>query len=212
MALLVRLLTFLPLFVNAQHHFRRVRMTIKNVKHNEYLFASVMKNSKDRRYALTWVPGFDATHDKSGWWDVTFLPHGRVTIENVKYAEPLFVSVKKRYLKSRYVFTWVPGFDTSFDTSGQFEIRSLGSGVATLKSVKYNEYLFAGIQKLDSKRRLALTWIPGFNPTQDRTGQWLFQPIHSWQGVASSELTNQSMALFDDSVNSSNQSESVFFP
>lgn len=156
--------------------------------------------------------GSDASRDTSGQWDVTFLPHGRVTIESVKYQEFLFASEVKRNYKSRQVVTWIPGFDASTDPSGQFELGSLGRGVVTLKNVKYQEHLFAGVQKLDHKRRLVLSWIPGFDPRRDTTGQWLFQAIRHWGSAAVAELGNQSAVLFDEPSGSANESESVLIP
>jgi len=189
-----------------------MRVTIKNVTKNEFLFASQTKLDGQRRHAFTWVPGFDAGRDESGQWDVTILPGRRLAIKSVKYREFLFASVLKLDHQRRRALTWVPGFDATRDGTGQWEYQTLGHGVVTLKNVAHREYLFAGVRKLDINRRYALTWIPGFDATRDATGQWEFTTIRRFfHANAAAESTGQNLTMHTETLRS-NHSELVFFP
>lgn len=218
-------IALLPLLAGAQsrHHKRlTLRFTIENVAQREFLFASGSKLDHQRRHALTWIPGFDASKDTSGQWDVTFLPNGRVTIENVKFREFLYVGSNKLDSQRRRALTWIPGFDASRDPTGQWELRSVSPNVVTLKSVAHREFLFAGARKLDLMRRYALSWIPGFDASKDTTGQWRLRTVNLLHGSAAAELMNGSADLpaeVDEAPANqteiaapANQTESLIFP
>merc|ERR1711972_1190896 len=106
------------------------------------------------------------------------LPNGYYTIENVKYKEKLFAGVMKFNRDRRYALTY-PGLYSS-DPAVQWDVRSLGGGVVTIKHAKHQEYLYVGWNQKFPFRRWALTWIPsGWDATKDKSGQWRLRQVRT---------------------------------
>eukprot|EP00747_Dinoflagellata_sp_TGD_P122008 gnl/TRDRNA2_/TRDRNA2_173530_c0_seq1.p1 gnl/TRDRNA2_/TRDRNA2_173530_c0~~gnl/TRDRNA2_/TRDRNA2_173530_c0_seq1.p1 ORF type:complete len:134 (+),score=22.84 gnl/TRDRNA2_/TRDRNA2_173530_c0_seq1:71-472(+) len=101
-------------------------VTIKNVKQNEFLYAGWPELNSERRYVLTWIPGFNAAADATGQWEATKLGNGTFTLKNVMHNEFMIcMNDSKLDPERRHVFTWVPGFDAANDPSGQWEIKEI---------------------------------------------------------------------------------------
>ncbi|OAB79342.1 hypothetical protein WSTR_05300 [Wolbachia endosymbiont of Laodelphax striatellus] len=132
---------------------------IKNIDHNEYLYAasSYFNYDDNRRKVFTWIPR-DEKSDKFKW---KIEPYGNdYSIMNVEFNEYLYAASNDLNYDNnrRRVFTWIPG---TKDSQSVWKIEPYDNNVYIM-NVDFKEYLYAASSyfNYDDNRGRVFTWIP----------------------------------------------------
>jgi len=96
------------------------------------------------------------------------------SFKSVKHNEWMYAGYPKLDDDRRHVLTWgQTGSDPSNDPTMQWEIKEYGDYVG-IRSIKHNEWMYAGYPKFSDDRRHALTWgQTGSDPSNDPTMRWI---------------------------------------
>ncbi len=147
---------------------------IKNIDHNEYLYAanSCFNYDSNRRRVFTWISK-DEKNDKFRW---KIKPDGdNFNIVNAEFNENLYAASDYFNYDNdrRMVFTWVSGGGVARDV---WMIKPDGNN-CSIMNVKLKEHLYAAdYAKYDNDRRRVFTWIPGDQVLQ---GMWIIEDCGS---------------------------------
>ena len=159
---------------------------IRSVKHDEWLYVGRPKFDERRRFTLTWKGSGDPLSDGSMRWEVRSF--GNYSgIRSVECDEWLYVGVPMKDEKRRFSLTWKKELCLPVnDETMRWEIRSFGDYYG-IRSIKHNEWLYAGVPKLDGNRRYALTWKEEGDPENDKSMRWEIRSFGDYYGIRSVE-------------------------
>lgn len=143
------------------------KYSIKSYFYNEYLYCGGPALDGSRRRVLSWVPGFSSNPSA---FCFEFENHGSyVKIKHCNLDRWLYVGGPSLDDKRRYMLAWMDDKDRTTEHY-QWKIYSYtkhGQTLYGIKSVKFGEYLYTGVPKLDADRRHVLTWKGSETPPSD---------------------------------------------
>eukprot|EP00747_Dinoflagellata_sp_TGD_P164273 gnl/TRDRNA2_/TRDRNA2_183982_c0_seq1.p1 gnl/TRDRNA2_/TRDRNA2_183982_c0~~gnl/TRDRNA2_/TRDRNA2_183982_c0_seq1.p1 ORF type:complete len:325 (+),score=62.13 gnl/TRDRNA2_/TRDRNA2_183982_c0_seq1:58-1032(+) len=173
---------------------RSIRVTIQNIKFNEYLYSANFSLDADRRFVTTRTA--DAARDSEGQWQIQKLKGDTVMIKNVKRNEYLYANrpmvsangtVTFNATDRRQVLTWKSGgFEEEAWLEGQWVLKNVKGDVWSIQNKAHNEYMYSSEYKVIAngvQGRAVLTWVPeGFDPADDNcrwsgTARWRIRTV-----------------------------------
>ncbi|WP_353287768.1 ankyrin repeat domain-containing protein [Wolbachia endosymbiont (group B) of Gerris lacustris] len=178
------------------------KVCIKNIDHNEYLYAAsnYLSYDDDRRRVFTWIPK-DEKDDKFRW--EIKLDGDDYSIMNVEFNEYLYGAVDYFNYDNerRKVFTWIPGGRVGRDT---WKIEPIGSS-CYIMNVELNEYLYAAVDHFnyDDERRRVFTWIP----KNSKSDQFKWNIEDCGHAVKRRDISSSHTDLNSDTTRSSRKAE-----
>ncbi|WP_265027614.1 ankyrin repeat domain-containing protein [Wolbachia endosymbiont (group B) of Chorthippus parallelus] len=178
------------------------KVCIKNIDHNEYLYAAsnYLSYDDDRRRVFTWIPK-DEKNDKFRW--EIKLDGDDYSIMNVEFNEYLYGAVDYFNYDNerRKVFTWIPGGRVGRDT---WKIEPIGSS-CYIMNVELNEYLYAAVDHFnyDDERRRVFTWIP----KNSKSDQFKWNIEDCGHAVKRRDISSSHTDLNSDTTRSSRKAE-----
>ena len=146
-------------------------VSFKSALHGEYLYAGNPMLDDDRRRVLTWGRKGDPSTDSDMHWRIEHFGD-YVGIKSVLHKEWLYAGNAMLDDDRRHALTWKKAGDPKSDMDMRWIIKDFGDYVG-IKSVKHNEWLYAGNAMLDGDRRHALTWGGSGNPESDKDMRWI---------------------------------------
>jgi len=107
-----------------------------------------------------------------------------VSFKSVKHGEYLYAGIRILDDDRRRVLTWSNKGDPSTDPDMHWRIEHFGDYVG-IKSVKHDEWLYAGNPMLERDRRHALTWKKAGDPKSDTDMRWIIKDFGDYVGIKS---------------------------
>lgn len=136
------------------------RIAIYHPAKDEYLYAGVPTLDYQRRYVLSWIPKDGDGRPNSNpitIWNLYYYPAGGYYGIKNEYANEWLFAGESMAQDRRLALTWIGIGDPESDDTMRWSLNPVGS-TTMIRNIKLNEYLYLGTPKLDSTRRLALTW------------------------------------------------------
>ena len=157
---------------------------IRSIKHNEWLYVGKPMLDGNRRFALTWNGDGDPSNEVTMRWEIRSF--GNYSgLRSIKHNEWLYVGAPKLDENRRYALTWNKEPDTpSKSEFMRWEIRSFGEYYG-IRSLKHNEWLYAGEPKLSENCRRALTWGGDGDPSKNGAMRWEIRSFGNYYGIRS---------------------------
>ena len=150
--------------------------SFKSAKHGEYLYAGNPMFNSDRRHVLTWGGKATPDEDPDMQWEVVDFGDF-VGIKSIKHDEWMYAGSPHLDKDRRHVLTWKKAGDPKSDPDMRWKIVNFGDFVG-IKSVKHDEWMYAGNPHLDNGRRHVLTYEKSGDPKSDPDMRWIMD--HHW--------------------------------